>query len=176
MVLIRGLVPILVVFTKFDLLVSRVHSDITHEDPRAKAHAIYEDLCRSQFHKDPKDVPAVIFSGNCSSVLCVPQGFIEYPSFFIFIEKPEYRGLIDELTSITHRFFKEWCRILKEGCWFVTEDGGWDCIVPEAAVYQLEPPIDPALLAWSVAQRANHEIAIQSSIGHVLLSSLSITI
>ena len=66
--------PVLIVFTKFDLLVSRVRSDITpgkHEDPRAKAQAMYEDLCRSQFHKDPKDVPAVIFSGNCSSV-CVP--------------------------------------------------------------------------------------------------------
>jgi hypothetical protein len=75
MELIRGLVPVLIVFTKFDLLVSRVDSDITRErleDSRARAHTIYEDLCRSQFHKDPKDVPAVIFSGNCFSVF-VPR-------------------------------------------------------------------------------------------------------
>ena len=64
--LIRGLVPVLIVFTKFDLLVSNITRD-RHEDPRARAHAMYEDLCRSQFNKDPKDVPAVIFSGNCSS-------------------------------------------------------------------------------------------------------------
>ena len=66
---------VLIVFTKFDLLVSRLQSDhIAPEkdkDPRAKAQAMYEDLCRSQFYKDPKDVPAVIFSGNCPSV-CVP--------------------------------------------------------------------------------------------------------
>ena len=65
---------VLIVFTKFDLLVSQVQSDITpekDEDPRARAQAMYEDLCRSQFHKIPKHVPAVIFSGECSSV-CVP--------------------------------------------------------------------------------------------------------
>ena len=61
--LIRDLVPVLIVFTKFDLLVSNFTRD-RHEDPRARAHAMFEDLCRSQFNKDPKDVPAVIFSGN----------------------------------------------------------------------------------------------------------------
>ena len=94
MVLIRGLAPVLIVFTKFDLLVSRVQSDITPEkdgDPRAKAHAIYEDLCRSQFHKDPKDVPAVIFSGNCSSV-CVPQDLIEYSPFFYLYRETRIQG------------------------------------------------------------------------------------
>ena len=76
--------PVLIVFTKFDLLVSRVQSDITpemNEDPRAKVQAMYEDLCRSQFHRDPEDVLAVIFSGNCSSV-CVPQNTVEYSPFF----------------------------------------------------------------------------------------------
>jgi len=74
MELIRGLVPVLIVFTKFDLLVSRVQFDITHGDiqkhehPSARAHAMYKDLCSSLFHKDPKDVPAVVFSGNCYSV------------------------------------------------------------------------------------------------------------
>ena len=69
--LIRGLVTVLIVFTKFDLLVSRVQFDVArgdiqkHEHPGARARAMYEDLCRSLFHKDPKDVPAVIFSGNC---------------------------------------------------------------------------------------------------------------
>jgi hypothetical protein len=64
--LIRGLVPVLIVFTKFDLLVSNFTRD-RHEDPRARAYAMHEDLCRAQFNKDPKKVPAVIFSGNCYS-------------------------------------------------------------------------------------------------------------
>ena len=76
--LIRGLVTVLIVFTKFDLLVSRVQFDVTrgviqkHEHPGARARAMYEDLCRSLFHKDPKDVPTVIFSGICP-IVCVPR-------------------------------------------------------------------------------------------------------
>ena len=76
--LIRGLVPVLIALTKFDLLVSRVQFDITrgvfprHEDPGARAHVMYEDLCRSLFHKDSKDVPTVIFSGICP-IVCVPR-------------------------------------------------------------------------------------------------------
>lgn len=69
--LIRGSVPTLIVFTKFDLLVSRVQFDITrgvfkeHEHPGSRAHMMYKDLCRSLFRECPKDVPAAIFSGNC---------------------------------------------------------------------------------------------------------------
>ena len=74
MELIRGLVPVLIVFTKFDVLVSLVRFNAprgdkqNHEQLRARAHAIYQDLCNSLFHKDPKDVPTVIFSGSYSSV------------------------------------------------------------------------------------------------------------
>ncbi|KAN0136280.1 hypothetical protein V8E53_005885 [Lactarius tabidus] len=84
-----GKVPVMIVFTKFDLLVSRVQFDNTrgdtqrHEDPVAGAHAMYGKLCRSLFHREPKDGPAVIFSG-----------------------KQEYGNLIDELTSNTHAFIK----------------------------------------------------------------------
>jgi hypothetical protein len=67
--LIRGLVPVLIVFTKFDQLVYRVQFDNTqgNSDPGARAHAMYGDLCRSLFDREPKDWPAVIFSGNGSS-------------------------------------------------------------------------------------------------------------
>ena len=71
---------------------------------------------------------------------------------------------MDELTSITHRFIKErtirLCNSEAQAAFFSI----------------LEPPIDPALLAWSVAQRAKHEIIIQASIEHVPLSSLSKTV
>ena len=67
--LIRGLVPVLIVFTKFDQLVYRVQFDKQgNDDPGARAYAMYGDLCRSLFDREPKDSPAVIFSGKSSSV------------------------------------------------------------------------------------------------------------
>ncbi|KAF8267124.1 hypothetical protein EI94DRAFT_1701224 [Lactarius quietus] len=68
-------VPVLIVFTKFDVLVSQIQFDIArgdiqmHEDPWTRAHAIYEASCRSFFHKDPRDVPASVFSGDYSSIV-----------------------------------------------------------------------------------------------------------
>jgi hypothetical protein len=82
-------VPVLIVFTKFDQLVYRVQFDNTsggaqgNDDPGARAHKMYGDLCRSLFDREPKDWPAVIFS-----------------------EKRGYSGLIDGLTSTTHEFIK----------------------------------------------------------------------
>ncbi|KAI9438752.1 hypothetical protein H4582DRAFT_195796 [Lactarius indigo] len=126
-------VPVLIVFTKFDLLVSRVRFDITHgdiqthEQPGVQARAMYENFCGSLFHKDPKDVPAVIFS-----------------------EKQEHRDLIGELTSTTRTIIKADPH---------NSTGG----LTSSQVRQTSP-ITPALLAWSIAQRVNHDIIIQASI------------
>ncbi|KAH9172756.1 hypothetical protein EDB89DRAFT_859458 [Lactarius sanguifluus] len=126
-------VPVLIVFTKFDLLVSRVQFDITrgdiqtHEHPGVRAHAMYENLCSSLFHRDPKDVPAVIFS-----------------------EKPAYRDLIGELTSTTHAIIKADSHHFAGG--------------PTSSHVRQRPPITPALLAWSIAQRVSHDVIIQASI------------
>ncbi|KAH9074334.1 hypothetical protein EDB83DRAFT_2672701 [Lactarius deliciosus] len=60
-------VPVVVVFTKFDVVVSQVRLDSpgeSHERARTRAHTMYEDSCRSLFHKDPRDVPAEIVSEN----------------------------------------------------------------------------------------------------------------
>jgi len=82
-------VPVLIVFTKFDQLIYRVQFDNTHgdiqgnDDPGARAYAMYGDLCRSLFDREPKDSPAVIFS-----------------------EKRGYSDLMDGLTSTTHEFIK----------------------------------------------------------------------
>ncbi|KAI9438741.1 hypothetical protein H4582DRAFT_195156 [Lactarius indigo] len=124
--------PVLIVFTKFDLLVTRAQFDTTRGDiqtreHRARAHAMFESLCDSLFHKDPKDVPAVIFS-----------------------EKRAYRDLIGELTSTTHA-------IIKAGSHNFTGGSTSSQVRPR-------PPITPALLAWSIAQRVNHDIIIQASI------------
>jgi len=65
-------VPVILVLTKFDTVVSEVLFDIArgdvqqHNRARARAHAMYEDSCRRLFHKDPRDVPAEIVSGAYS--------------------------------------------------------------------------------------------------------------
>ncbi|KAH8979846.1 hypothetical protein EDB92DRAFT_1902620 [Lactarius akahatsu] len=124
-------VPTLIVFTKFDLLVSRVQFDVTRgEQPSAKARATYEGLCSSLFHKDSKDVPAVIFS-----------------------EKPAFRDLISELTSTTHTIIKVDSQDL------TGRPTSSSQVLPS-------PPITPTLLAWSIAQRVNHDVIIQASIEH----------
>jgi hypothetical protein len=62
-------VPVVLVFTKFDAVVSRVLFDIAggnvqyYERARARAYTLYEESCRRLFHKDPRDVPVEIVSG-----------------------------------------------------------------------------------------------------------------
>ena len=64
--------PVILVFTKFDMVVSQIPSDTSrddaqqHERARAMALAMYEDSCRRLFQKDPRDVPAEIISGTDS--------------------------------------------------------------------------------------------------------------
>lgn len=61
--------PVMVVFTKYDVVVSQVRLDNpsgelqNHERAKARAHTMYEDSCHRLFHKDPKEVPAEIVSG-----------------------------------------------------------------------------------------------------------------
>jgi len=58
-------IPVVLVFTKFDIYVSRLHpTSGDHELERAgySAYAMCEQSCRSLFHRNIKDVPAVIVS------------------------------------------------------------------------------------------------------------------
>ena len=61
--------PVILVFTKFDVVVSKVLFDIASGDPRqhkrarVRAHAMYEDSCRRLAHED---VPVEIVSGTYS--------------------------------------------------------------------------------------------------------------
>ena len=69
--------PVILVLTKFDEVVSKVPVDTAHGDmlqyehARARAHAICGDSIRRRFGKDPKDVPAEIVSGTYSLSLHV---------------------------------------------------------------------------------------------------------
>ncbi|KAN0135844.1 hypothetical protein V8E53_006296 [Lactarius tabidus] len=80
-------VSVVLVLTKFDIVVSEVLSDIArgdvlqHERARARAHAMYEVFLRRRFDKVPRDVPAEIVSA-----------------------KPIYVDLIENLVATTDRF------------------------------------------------------------------------
>ncbi|KAN0136727.1 hypothetical protein V8E53_005497 [Lactarius tabidus] len=79
-------VPVILVFTKFDMVVSQVLLDRFsgapqyHEGARASAHSMYEGSCRHIFDKEPRDVPAEIVS-----------------------EKGKFSDLIDNLVVTTDR-------------------------------------------------------------------------
>ena len=67
--------PVILVLTKFDAVVSEVLFDIArgdvlqYERARARAHANYEDSIRRRFDQDPRDVPIEIVSGMCYPML-----------------------------------------------------------------------------------------------------------
>jgi hypothetical protein len=69
-------VPVILVFTKFDELVTTIVRDMDGRDAqhyaRAKARAKCEETCRVVFHKASNDVPAGVVSG-----IELRQGFVE---------------------------------------------------------------------------------------------------
>ena len=91
-------------------------------------------------------------------VIVLLYGPYEIPIFsrLIFIEKQAYSSLIDKLTTTTDGFIKAYSPKLTGRATF-----------SQPAI----PPIAPALLAWSAAQRVNRDIIIQASIEYVLSSS-----
>ncbi|KAF8258134.1 hypothetical protein EI94DRAFT_1755521 [Lactarius quietus] len=84
-------VPVILVFTKFDVVVSQVRLDIPsgdsqhHERARARAHTMYEESCRRIFHKESRDVPAEIVSEQSrfidliDNLVVTTDRFITYP-------------------------------------------------------------------------------------------------
>ena len=61
-------VPVVVVATKFDLVITQTLIDIAggnprfYEEAKASAHERYERSCRSLFRRNPRDVPVEIVS------------------------------------------------------------------------------------------------------------------
>ena len=67
--------PVVLVFTKFDVVVSQILAEIAggdaqyHGRARAMAHTMLEGSCRRRFHKELGDVPAEIVSGTFFLIL-----------------------------------------------------------------------------------------------------------
>ena len=72
--------PVVLVITKFDMVVSKVLFDSFSDAPqqlnraRDSANRICEDSCRRLFDKEPGAIPAEIVSGTCSFLLVLLEG------------------------------------------------------------------------------------------------------
>jgi hypothetical protein len=74
-------VPVLLVFTKFDVIFSQALFDIaggdsqdSHKRAKDRAHATCEESCRHLLGKQTRDIPAVVVSSTCFLVCIARKG------------------------------------------------------------------------------------------------------
>ena len=152
--------PIVVAFTKSDLAFPHISgSESGHyqnQDRMTRAYAQCEQLCRSLFRREAKEVPAELVSGD----YFYPLWNVCWTSSFVFVVIPQYGALINNLIVTTDRFIM---------------DSGTAPLSPWSSKGATRKPrIAPAPLAWSVALRASRDITIQASIEYVVcLSTLT---
>jgi hypothetical protein len=75
-------VPVVLVFTQFDLVVSQVLVDIASGDPQHaidEAQDMYKESRRRLLHKHPRlrDVPTVVVSSTYSSYIRCVEGLVD---------------------------------------------------------------------------------------------------
>ena len=146
--------PLVLVFTKFDLIVPKV-SSVGNDHRRFRAaYTAHEWQCRSLFG----DVPAEIVSSDYSFVCVVVGEIVLRPA--LFLARQGFRDLIDKLVQTTDRL------IIHH---------------PHKISASSEAQrMSPVPLAWSVSQRASRDINIQTAIERVtpflLMSLLSHTV
>ncbi|KAI0246085.1 hypothetical protein BJV78DRAFT_197290 [Lactifluus subvellereus] len=127
-------VPVVLVFTKFDLLVSKVLFDIAggdsqqHERAKVEAERKYAESCHLLLRKQPRDVPAEIVSTN-----------------------PGLSDLISKLFATTHRL------VVADSVNATVVSTSF-----EAQGEKIQNP--PVSLAWSIAQRVSREVNLRASI------------
>ena len=143
--------PVVLVFTKFDRLVSQVlfdtpGSDSQHHE-RAKDRA--QGMCEESYRRLLlKNVPAEIVSSTCSTVSVAWKGCL---TPLVIAGNSEFSNLIDKLIVTTRRLLPE-PRV---------------AVAPsETQNAKLRLP-SPVPLAWSVAQRASRNVIIEASIEYV---------
>ena len=149
--LIRDPVPVIIVLTKFDLVVSQIltgsEGRSPQHDERAKtlAYTRCEESCRSLFCTEPKDVPAEIVSGSRSLFLSL--------HVLICLVKVQFGHLIGKLVAMTDRF------ILGLRTTSITST--------RSSLQEAKPRVAPVPLVWSVASRVSQDIIIQACIEYV---------
>ena len=146
--LIGGLVPVVVAFTKSDLAypyISGFESGNHHyrDRTRSRAYTQCNELCRSVFRREARDVPAELVSGIIFTVFGMG---VRHHYFFAVM--PQYGALINNLTVTTDRFMM----------------GSRAAAISLSSSQGPKSRISPTPLVWSVALRAFQDISIQASI------------
>jgi hypothetical protein len=139
------LVPLVLVFTKSDLIVPKVPSNTAGGNDYKRVRAAYtahEGQCRSLFG----NVPAEIVSSDYSLV-CVSFGEV-VSRRALFSARPRFRDLIDRLVQTTDQL------ILAHS----------DRIAAPSEAQRPQPRMSLVPLAWSVSQRASRDINILTAI------------
>jgi hypothetical protein len=150
--LIRELVPVVVVFTKSDLAFPHISGlesgNYQYRDrTRTRAYTQCNELCRSLFRRDSRDVPAELVSGDYFYSLRNDPWTSP-----LFVVIPQYSTLINNLTVTTDRFIM----------------GSRTAPSSRSSLQGVKSRIAPAPLTWSVALRASQDISIQASIEYVV--------
>jgi hypothetical protein len=139
-------VPVVLVFTKFDLVVPKVSSNTAggNDNRRVRAaYAAHEGQCRSLFG----DVPVEIISSDYSFV-CVFFGVV-VSRRTLFSARPRFRDLTDKLVQTTDRLI------------LAHYSRGISAPFEEQ---RSQPRLSPVSLVWSVSQRASRDINIKTAI------------
>jgi hypothetical protein len=136
-------VPLVIVFTMFDLIVPNVSSDDNeHERAKVTAYMTWEEHCRTLFG----NVRAEIVSSNYYLVCVSCRGVVSHLT--LFSARPRFRDLIVKLVATTDRAIMGHSRDISAS--------------PEAQ--RTQSRMSPVTLAWSVSQRASRSINIQAAI------------
>ena len=157
--LMQDLVPVVVAITKFDVVVDQVLFEFEGgnsqylERARARAYTQCEQICRSLFCRELRDVPAVILSGNCSfSMMC------SLDIFHLCVVKSQFHDLVDDLIVTTDRL--------------IMDSRPPSTSSARSSVRGTKGRIAPVPLMWSAALRVSRDVIIQTSIEYVLLFHL----
>jgi hypothetical protein len=151
--------PVVVAFTKSDLAFPHISgSESGHyqyqDRTRTRAYAQCEQLCRSLFRREARDVPAELISGDYFTLSGRSLG-----RHRLFSVNPQYSALINNLIVTTDRLMM-----------------GSRAAPSSRSISQgTKSRIAPAPLAWSVALRASRDITIQASIEYVVCLSTFIS-
>lgn len=147
-------VPVVVVATKFDLVVSRVLFDIAngdtrfYEEAKTTAYERYKRSCRSLFSRGTRDVAVEAVSSTESFIN------VAWKDVWLILRltaKSGFSDLIAKLITTTHKLIMADPR---------------NTIIPSASseTRVANPQIAPVPLVWSIAQRTSHDLIIQASI------------
>ena len=138
----RLLVPLVLVFTKFDLIVPKVSSAGGNDNGRVRAaYTTHERQCRSLF----RDVPAEIISSDDSSYVFFGEVVSRRA---LFSAQPRFRDLTDKLVQTTDGLIVAHSRK----------------VAASSEAQRLQPRMSLVPLAWSVSQRASRDINILTAI------------